>query len=278
LIGAALSDNRNFKFPNRDAKTLRNGFELSQLDGEGQRVAERQQQQQATEQYKQGLIKQTAINTGMNASDLRNETASILRQERLHSLFNTPSDGSVFDFKSPGSSPIVDTAREDNASRLSSDHYELDIAEAEIKKQRRIDNKHMVRKALATASNEMARRAMASSSGINDDEQEIPDKLTDDQMTMASKQALQQTSGHAMDTVEKAMRQINKRNKKNQPERTMGDDEKTIAEIKEEITTNGWLKRLGSVWDENGKMKAPSKWTKKNWTDELTRIRGLSEE
>eukprot|EP00972_Heterocapsa_arctica_P066502 9813731-Heterocapsa_arctica.AAC.1 len=79
----------------------------------------------------------------------------------------------------------------------------------------------MVRKALATANNEMARKAMASSSGINDDEQEIPDNLTDDQMAMASNQALQQTSGHAMDTVAKAISQINKRNKKNQPERTM---------------------------------------------------------
>eukprot|EP00972_Heterocapsa_arctica_P041023 6046455-Heterocapsa_arctica.AAC.1 len=36
LIGAALSDdNRNVKFPNRDADNLRAGFELSQLDNIG---------------------------------------------------------------------------------------------------------------------------------------------------------------------------------------------------------------------------------------------------
>ena len=44
LIGVAVSDElRNIKFPNRDALFLRNGFVLSQLDGEGQRVMERQQ-------------------------------------------------------------------------------------------------------------------------------------------------------------------------------------------------------------------------------------------
>ena len=81
LIATALSDdNRNIKFPNRNATFLRNGFELSQLDGEGMRAMERQQEMVATEQYKQHLIKQIAVNSGMNASDIRSETHSILRQ------------------------------------------------------------------------------------------------------------------------------------------------------------------------------------------------------
>ena len=38
LIGVAVSDKLyNIKFPNRDATFLRNGFVLSQLDGEGMR-------------------------------------------------------------------------------------------------------------------------------------------------------------------------------------------------------------------------------------------------
>eukprot|EP00972_Heterocapsa_arctica_P070017 10342803-Heterocapsa_arctica.AAC.1 len=54
LIGAALSDdNRNVKFPNRDATNLRNGFELSQLDGEGMHAMQRQQEMATNEQYKQ---------------------------------------------------------------------------------------------------------------------------------------------------------------------------------------------------------------------------------
>eukprot|EP00972_Heterocapsa_arctica_P020931 3083662-Heterocapsa_arctica.AAC.1 len=55
---------------------------------------------------------------------------------------------------------------------------------------------------------------MASSSGVNEVEQEIPEKLTDDQMIMANNQAFQQTSAHAIDAVEKAIRKINKRTKK----------------------------------------------------------------
>ena len=41
LINVALSDgSENIKFPNRDATFLRNGFILSQLDGDGMRVME----------------------------------------------------------------------------------------------------------------------------------------------------------------------------------------------------------------------------------------------
>ena len=46
LIGAAYSDGlENVKTPNRDAKLLRDGFILSQLDGEGMRQMQIQQEQ-----------------------------------------------------------------------------------------------------------------------------------------------------------------------------------------------------------------------------------------
>ena len=46
LIGVAFPDElENVKFPNRDATFLRNGFVLSQLDGEGMRVMQLQQEQ-----------------------------------------------------------------------------------------------------------------------------------------------------------------------------------------------------------------------------------------
>ena len=45
LIGVAVSDGlEQIKFLNRNATFLRNGFVLSQLDGEGMRVMEDQQQ------------------------------------------------------------------------------------------------------------------------------------------------------------------------------------------------------------------------------------------
>ena len=44
LIGVAASDGlEQIKFPNRNAQFLRNGFVLSQLDGEGVRIMEDQQ-------------------------------------------------------------------------------------------------------------------------------------------------------------------------------------------------------------------------------------------
>jgi len=93
LIGTALSDdNKNIKFPNRDATFLRNGFELSQLDGEGQRAMERQEQMMASENYKQSLIKQIAKNSGMSASSLRSEVDSQNRQTSVKSMlsFSSP--------------------------------------------------------------------------------------------------------------------------------------------------------------------------------------------
>ena len=97
LIGTALSDdNRNIKFPNRDALFLRNGFELSQLDGEGQRAMERQQQMTSSEKYKQNLINQIAIDSDMSASSLRTEVDTQNRQGRLDRMFKHTPESSNF--------------------------------------------------------------------------------------------------------------------------------------------------------------------------------------
>ena len=53
LINVAVSDKLYiFKFPNRDAPFLRNGYVMSQLDGEGMRAMERQQEMASKEAYK----------------------------------------------------------------------------------------------------------------------------------------------------------------------------------------------------------------------------------
>ena len=58
LIGAAVSGKLyNIKSPNRDAKFLREGFILSQLDGEGMRHMRLQQEQASKEPYKEQLLK-----------------------------------------------------------------------------------------------------------------------------------------------------------------------------------------------------------------------------
>ena len=50
----------NIKFPNRDAQFLRHGFVLSQLDGEGMRAMEIQQEMASKEAFKESLLKQIA--------------------------------------------------------------------------------------------------------------------------------------------------------------------------------------------------------------------------
>ena len=53
LINVAVSDGlEHIKFPNRNAQFLRNGFVLSQLDGERMRAMERQQELASKEPFK----------------------------------------------------------------------------------------------------------------------------------------------------------------------------------------------------------------------------------
>ena len=85
LIGVAVSDKLyNIKFPNRNASFLRNGFVLSQLDGEGARIMERQQEMASKEAYKEHLLKEIAKNTGANFHDLRNDNHDDLRRQRVN--------------------------------------------------------------------------------------------------------------------------------------------------------------------------------------------------
>ena len=86
LINVAVSDKLyNIKFPNRNATFLRNGFVLSQLDGEGMRQMEKQQEIASKESYKEHLLKEIAKNTGSNIHDLRNDNHDDMRRARVDS-------------------------------------------------------------------------------------------------------------------------------------------------------------------------------------------------
>ena len=87
LIGVAVSDDlQHIKFPNRSATFLRNGFVLSQLDGEGMRSMVKQQEMASKEAFKESLFKQIAINTGSNIHDLRNDSNQENRTERVNNV------------------------------------------------------------------------------------------------------------------------------------------------------------------------------------------------
>ena len=84
LIGVAVSDDmEHIRFPNRSESFLRNGFILSQLDGEGMRTMERQQELASKEAYKEHLLKQVAKNTGANIHDLRNNSHQEMQADRV---------------------------------------------------------------------------------------------------------------------------------------------------------------------------------------------------
>ena len=67
---------------------LRNGFELSQLDGEGMRAMERQQQMASGEQYKQHLIQQMAVDSGLSISSYRSIYSDESRKEKVMRMLN----------------------------------------------------------------------------------------------------------------------------------------------------------------------------------------------
>ena len=87
-IGVAVSDKLyNVKMLNHDASFLRNGFVLSQLDGEGARTMERQEMA-SKESYKEHILKQIAQHTGANTHDLRNDAHQDLRSERVENALH----------------------------------------------------------------------------------------------------------------------------------------------------------------------------------------------
>ena len=58
LIGVAVSDGlEHIQFINRNAQFLRNGFVLSQLDGEGARIMEAQQERHLKEIFVDSALK-----------------------------------------------------------------------------------------------------------------------------------------------------------------------------------------------------------------------------
>ena len=66
LTNVAVSDGlEQIKFPNRDAPFFRNRFVSSQLDGQGMRHMEKQQEMASNESYKEHLLKESAEHTGL---------------------------------------------------------------------------------------------------------------------------------------------------------------------------------------------------------------------
>ena len=86
LINVAVSDELyNIKFPNRDANLFREGFVMSQSDGEGMRQMEKQEVE-SKQAFEESLLKEIATNTGSNLYDLRSDSHQEMRDERIREL------------------------------------------------------------------------------------------------------------------------------------------------------------------------------------------------
>ena len=127
LISVAKSDGvEQIIFPNRDAKFMREGFILPQVEGEGARQMELRQEQASKEAYKERLFNKIASNTGSNVSDLRNGSNQERNTHRVHSMFyGTPNVTQYFDMSlNDGTQSDIDpvssyrTAPEDDMESL----------------------------------------------------------------------------------------------------------------------------------------------------------------
>ena len=74
---------------------LRNGFVLPQLDGEGMRAMQLQQEQAMKESLKDQLSKQTSQETGVNISDLRTPSNAKKQNTRINNLLRNTSTGKM---------------------------------------------------------------------------------------------------------------------------------------------------------------------------------------
>ena len=132
---------------------LRNGFILSQLDGDGMRVMQLQQEMSSKKAFKESLSKYIAINTGANLHDLRSEPHQEMRDDRIRE-FTTPmrsrpetydmagsDDFTPFDTPSPSpfDTPFHDTPlHSDYPSRI---NRRIDFEEQEVKPRNRQQHK-----------------------------------------------------------------------------------------------------------------------------------------
>ena len=74
------------KYPDRTATTVRNSFELSQLDGEGMRQMEQQQAQQMAEIAKENAIRNLAKNSDMNHADLSEKAKVVTKSQSVQAM------------------------------------------------------------------------------------------------------------------------------------------------------------------------------------------------
>ena len=87
LVGVTFSDGlEHFQFPNRDAEPLRDGFILSQLDGEGMRQMQLQQELAIKETFQEHLSKQASDTTGVNISDIRQSSNAEAQTHRINNM------------------------------------------------------------------------------------------------------------------------------------------------------------------------------------------------
>ena len=111
LIGVAKSDGLdNITFPHGKAKFLREGCILSQLDGEGMRQMQLQQEQASKETCKDQLLKQASDATGVNKYDLRQSSNAETQTNRINSMLRNTGAGD----NNVNGTPTSDTGFGDN--------------------------------------------------------------------------------------------------------------------------------------------------------------------
>ena len=76
---------------------MRDGFILNQLVGEGARQMQLQQEEASKHVFKESLLKQIAINTGSNLSDMKNDSGAESRKDRINRAITPPIKPKTYD-------------------------------------------------------------------------------------------------------------------------------------------------------------------------------------
>ena len=122
MIPAARSDGlQNIKSPNRDAKFLRDGLILNQLDGEGVRALEQQQQRHMKKVYIDSALKSLASNhdnESISNSSFKTAYAQDLQTQRINEMLTRASKANA---KNANTEYFEMSSRDDMEPPLESD-------------------------------------------------------------------------------------------------------------------------------------------------------------
>ena len=125
VIDYIENDPDKIKYPNRDAKFLRNSFELSQLDGMGMQIMEQQQLREMKELAKENAIRNLAKNSGMNHAYLREKAKVATRSASVQAMLKPLSSDKGTQESRPTQDAFTQDTKQHESSSSQTQHFDI---------------------------------------------------------------------------------------------------------------------------------------------------------